>query len=260
MAMPEISRKQLYPRDIDVSISQILDGIYRIAGYVEGYGITFNQFLIEDENPTLIHTGPVGMYAKIEEKLKEVINLEKLRYVAFLHFESDEWGGMEFLKSPNVKLVCSDLSSKLNLTGWYNVPADHVSFWDNECLKIGKHTFRFIMTPHVHHWDSMMIFEETTKSLFPSDLFIQPGNNKPVFTDDLSDQMIQLYRAIGIFGSEEPVRQVTRRILKLGPKMVFPMHGSCLDSSIFSKYTNAILNEKFAYSGSLLGQKMPMIT
>jgi len=77
--MPEISRNQLYPRDIDVSISQILDGIYRIAGYVEGYGITFNQFLIEDENPTLIHTGPVGMYAQIEEKLKEVINLEKLR-------------------------------------------------------------------------------------------------------------------------------------------------------------------------------------
>lgn len=51
--MPEISRNQLYPRDIDVSISQILDGIYRIAGYVEGYGITFYQFLIEDENQLL---------------------------------------------------------------------------------------------------------------------------------------------------------------------------------------------------------------
>lgn len=70
------------------------------------------------------------MYAQIEEKLKEVINLEKLRYVAFLHFESDEWGGMEFLKSPNVKLVCSDLSSKLNLTGWYNVPC-------RSCLLLG---------------------------------------------------------------------------------------------------------------------------
>jgi len=30
------------------------------------------------------------MYSKIEEKVKEVINLEKLAYVAFLHFESDE--------------------------------------------------------------------------------------------------------------------------------------------------------------------------
>ena len=55
------------------------------------YGITFNQFLINDEKPMLIHTGPVGTYKKIEEKVKEVIPLQKLTYVAFLHFESDEW-------------------------------------------------------------------------------------------------------------------------------------------------------------------------
>ena len=78
------------------------------------------------------------MYRRVEEKVREVINLEKLDYVAFLHFESDEWGGMEFLKSSRVKLVCSDLSSKLNLTGWYNVPTDHISFWDNEVLKTRK--------------------------------------------------------------------------------------------------------------------------
>ena len=37
---------------------------------------------------------------------------------SFLHFESDEWGGMEFLQSPKIRLVCSDLSSMLNLTGY----------------------------------------------------------------------------------------------------------------------------------------------
>ena len=258
--MPEISRTYFHPKEVDVSISQVVDGIYRISGFVEAYGITFNQFLIEDEKPTLIHTGPIGMYHKIEEKVKEIIKLEKLSYVAFLHFESDEWGGMKFLDAPRAKLICSDLSSKLNLTGWYDVPTDHVSFWDNEVLTTGKRSFRFIMTPHVHHWDSMMVFEETTKSLFPSDLFIQPGDNKPVISEDLSEAMIQLYRAVGIFASEEPVRQTTRRIVKLEPKMVFPMHGSCLDSSTFSKYSDAILNNEFAYSGTLLGQKIPIIT
>jgi flavorubredoxin len=131
--MPEVSRTYLSPKDIDVEISEIKDGIYRIAGFVEDYGITFNQFLIDDEQPTLIHTGPIGMYDKIEEKVKEVIALEKLAYVAFLHFESDEWGGMEFLKAPKAKLLCSDLSSKINLTGWYNVPADHISFGIMKC-------------------------------------------------------------------------------------------------------------------------------
>ena len=41
-------------------------------------------------------------------------------------------------------------------------------------LKTGNKSLRFIMTPHVQHWDTMMIFEETTKSIFTSDLFIQP--------------------------------------------------------------------------------------
>jgi flavorubredoxin len=258
--MPEVKKSYHVPKDIEVTISEIHDGIYRIAGLVDTYGITFNQFLINDEKPILIHTGPIGMYKRIEEKVKQVIPLNKLAYVAFLHFESDEWGGMEFVESANAKLVCSDLSSKLNLTGWYNIPVDHISFWDNEVLRIGKRSLRFIMTPHVHHWDSMMMFEETTKSLFPSDLFIQPGNNKPVIADDLSESMINLYSAGGIFASEGPVRKTTKRLVNLSPNMVYPMHGSCIDSSVFSKYTEAIMNNNFAYNGSLLGQKLENVT
>ena len=109
--MPHISRTNYSPKDIDVKIEEIYDGIYRISGYNSTFGITFNQFLIDDEQPMLIHTGPIGMYKKIEEKVKEVIPLQKLTYVAFLHFESDEWGGMAFLESADAKLVCSDLSS-----------------------------------------------------------------------------------------------------------------------------------------------------
>jgi flavorubredoxin len=196
------------------------------------------------------------MYQKIEQKIKEVVSLQKLAYVTFLHFESDEWGGMAFIDCADAKLVCSDLSSKLNLAGWYNIPTDHISFWDNEVLKTGKKSFKFIMTPHVHHWDSMMVFEETTKSLFPSDLFIQPGNNKPVITDDLSESMLDLYKGAGIFASEIPVRKTTQRLDELSPKMIFPMHGSCIDGSVFSKYVNSIMNNDFAYTGILLGQRV----
>jgi flavorubredoxin len=257
--MREVSRKTV-SQDIDVKIDEISSGIYRIAGFEPTFGITFNQFLVDDDKPMLIHTGPIGMYRKIEEKVKEVIPLHKLTYVSFLHFESDEWGGMEFLESADARLVCSDLSSKLNLTGWYNIPVDHISFWDNEVLKTGKRSFRFIMTPHVHHWDSMMIFEETTSSLFPSDLFIQPGNNKAVMEGDLSESMIGLYRGAGIFASERPVREVTERLKKMSPKMVFPMHGSCIDGSVFPKYADAIMKSDFAYAGILLGQKVEIVS
>jgi flavorubredoxin len=106
----------------------------------------------------------------------------------------------------------------------------------------------------------MMIFEDTTKSLFPSDLFIQPGNNKPVISDDLSKAMIHLYRATGIFASEGPVRRTTKRLIDLSPTMVYPMHGSCIDNSMFSKYTDTIMKNNFAYSGMLLGQQLDTVS
>jgi len=257
MVLPqEVSRTFYADKDVDADISEINDGIYRISGLVPRYQITFNQFLIDDENPTLIHTGPIGMYEKVAEKVKEVIPLEKLTNVALLHFESDEWGGMDFLKAPKAKLICSDLSSKLNLGGWNNVPVDHISFWENETTKTGKKTLRFIMTPHVHHWDSMMMFEENTRSLFTSDLFIQPGQHKAITSDDLSKEMIQLYNIVGIFASEEPVRKTVQKLVKLDPLLICPMHGSAFDNSVFPKYVDALMNEKYAFSNTLLGREL----
>ena len=46
-------------------IDHITGGIYRIATWVPDYGITFNQFLIDDERPTLIHTGDYAFYEKV---------------------------------------------------------------------------------------------------------------------------------------------------------------------------------------------------
>src|SRR5918992_2884680 len=255
--MPHINKTYYSPKDIDVKIAEIYDGIYRISGFDEILGITYNQFLIDDEQPMLVHTGRTGMYKKIEEKVKEVIPLQKLTYVAFLHFESDEWGGMAFLESADAKLVCSDLSSKLNLTGWYNVPVDHMSFWDNETLKTGKKQFRFIMTPHVHHWDSMMIFEETTKSLFPSDLFIQPGEQPAVVREDLGKEMCELYRGAGIFAADKPVLDCVARIERLKPDWVHPMHGGSLRSETLRAYTAALRRYPFAYDGMLFGRAVP---
>ena len=50
-----------------------------------------------------------------------------------------------------------------------------------QTLALGRHTLRFLETPHVHHWDSMMVVEESTQSLFPSDLYLQPGEQPQSF-------------------------------------------------------------------------------
>jgi hypothetical protein len=58
------------------------------------------------------------------------------------------------------------------------------------------------MAPHVHHWDSMMAFEETEGVLFPADLYAHPGERPPVSSENLADEMIAWYRWAGFMPSE----------------------------------------------------------
>ena len=73
-------------------------------------------------------------------------------------------------------------------------------------------SLRFWEIPHVHHWDSMMVVEETTASLFPSDLFIQPNDQPTIVRENLGTDMCDWYRTVGLFGGADPVLRVVGRV------------------------------------------------
>src|ERR1043166_9199928 len=248
--MPEVSRMYLSPKDVNVEVSEINNGIYRISGFVDTYGITFNQFLIDDEHPTLIHTGMHGLYDDIRKAITQVLDPARLVNVVLLHWEGDENGGMSrFMHdAPRSDLVGSLLSIQLNAYG-FGLNSRVRGFRDGETLDLGKHKLRLLETPHVHHWDSMMVVEETTRSLFPSDLFIQPADQPPVVTENLSMPMLELYRAAGIFAHELPVRQVIERIEKLDLQWIHPMHGGSFVRRNLPTYAKALTENEFAFRG-----------
>jgi flavorubredoxin len=243
---------------VDTRIDHITGGIYRISSWADPYGITFNQFLIDDELPALIHTGEHGAYDGIRSAISEVLDPARLAYIALLHWEGDENGGMDrfMAEAPDGELVGSALSIALNARG-FGVHERVRGFTDGETLVLGRHTLRFLETPHVHHWDSMMVVEESTRSLFPSDLFLQPGEQPPVVTENLSEAMCAVYRAIGIFAHEEPVRQVVDRIEALDPHWIHAMHGGTLTREAVPAYTKALREQEFGYEGKLLGRELP---
>jgi flavorubredoxin len=184
-------------------VIEIVDGIYRICQPPQNYPIGFNQFLIDDERPALIHTGFYQSYEEVRAAIAQVLDPKRLAYVVLGHFEADECGGMDrFLaEAPQSVLVTSDLGAGVNLSRWnYSGPVKGMR--DGDMLDLGRHRLRFWETPHVHHWDSLMILEETTSSLFPADLFIQPGDQPAVIKENLTDAMIGFYRKAGIFAHE----------------------------------------------------------
>ncbi len=202
-------------------VDEVAHGIYRISTVDPGFSISFNQFLIDDERPALIHTGMFPMYEDVRKAVAEVLDPKRLSYVVCPHFETDECGGMgRFVaEAPEAVLACSEAGAMLNLTQWdYAGPVQ--GFRDGEVRDLGEHKLRFLETPHVHHWDSMMVFEESTSSLFPADLYIQGGDQPSIVRENLGKEMCQGYREAGIFAAEEPVLRVVDRIQKLDPQWV----------------------------------------
>jgi flavorubredoxin len=248
------------PTPAPTRIDEIVDRIYRICtpiGFEDGRVFQFNQFLIDDERPALIHTGMHQMYDGVRDAVGEIVDPAKLGYVILLHFEADECGGMDrFVEgAPGSTLACCELSAVINLSGWsYRGRVE--GHREGEVIDLGRHKLRVLETPHVHHWDSMMLFEETTKSVFPSDLYIQAGDQPPVVTENLGAEMCGYYREIGIFAHEDPVRGVVDRIEALGPDWIHGMHGGSLGRETIPYFTAALREQPFAYQGKLLGREV----
>jgi flavorubredoxin len=239
-------------------VDQMSEGVYRISSYFSQKRLSFNQFLIDDDQPALIHTGSFPQYADIRQAVAQVLDPARLAYIVVPHFEADECGGMgRFVaEARKAVLVCSAVGARINLSQWeYAGPVRGVQ--EGDVIALGKHQLRFLETPHVHHWDSLMAFEETTHSLFPADLFIQPEEQPAIVHENLGKEMCQLYRELGLFAAEKPVLAVVDRLETLMPAWVHPMHGGSLPSTVVLGYVQALRTEPFAFEGKLFGRVLP---
>jgi hypothetical protein len=90
--------------------------------------------------------------------------------------------------------------------------------------------------------------------LFPADLFIQPGDQPPMTTEDLSRDMIQAYQSSGIMPSEDAVRRVLDRLNQMPIRHVNPMHGACIPAAALPPYVRALREQPFVYNGTLFGR------
>src|SRR3972149_6422466 len=98
------------------NVHEVADGIYRINTPVQfegGGGFSFNQFLLVDDEPLLFHTGPRRMFRATRDAVRSILPLERLRYIAFSHFEADECGALnEWLAAaPRSQPLCRPLAA-----------------------------------------------------------------------------------------------------------------------------------------------------
>jgi flavorubredoxin len=76
------------------NVTEIAPAVYRISTFHPEYGIQFNQFLVADDEPFLMHTGFRHMFPLTQKAVATVIDPATVRWIGFSHFESDECGAL----------------------------------------------------------------------------------------------------------------------------------------------------------------------
>jgi flavorubredoxin len=216
---------------METKIHEIADGIYRLSTYVPDIappaGFTFNQFLVLGDEPLMFHTGLRKMFPLNRAALGRIIPPERLRFLAFGHFEADECGAMnEWLAvAPQATPAHGQTGCMVSLNDF----ADRTPriLQDGETIDLGGgKRVRFIDTPHTPHgWDAGVLYEESTRTLMCGDLFTQLGNGPALTEGDVVGPAI-VAEDLFKYSSLNPAMGATIRSLSmLAPRTLALMHG-----------------------------------
>ena len=199
---------------METRIDEVADGIFRLSTWtpkIPPDGFTFNQFLIRAEQPMLFHCGHRAMFGQIAEAVARLIPIETLRWIGFSHLEADESGAMnEWLRAaPRAEVAHGRIGCMTSLGD------------------LGGKRVRHIDTPHLPHgWDARLLYEETTATLFCSDLFAHTGDPPALTETDIvgpAMAMERMSRATSVTPTTGPA---LRRLADLAPRTLALMHGA----------------------------------
>ena len=217
---------------MQTKVAEIADGIYRLSTFVPDIappaGFAFNQFLVMGDEPLMFHTGLRKMFPLNREALARVIRPEKLRWIAFGHYEADECGAMnEWMAiAPNAQVAHGQTGVMVSL----NDMADRAPrvLADGETIDLGGgKRVRYIDTPHTPHgWDAGVMYEESTGTLLCGDLFTQLGDNPPlIHGGDVVGPAIAAEDLFKYSALNPGMGATIRGLAKYNPKTLALMHG-----------------------------------
>ena len=207
-------------------VDEIGDRIYRLSTYVPSPGLTFNQFLIDADEPLLVHCGQRSLFAAVSQAVARVMELGRLRWITFSHVEADECGALNDWLAAAPRATAAH--GRIGCLTWLNEMADRPPrvLADGERLDLGGKTVVHLDTPHVPHaLDAGLIHEETTATLFCSDLFTHFGEAPVSTTADIIGPALATETRFAFVPLTPATGPALRRLAALSPRVLALMHG-----------------------------------
>jgi flavorubredoxin len=219
-------------RESGTRIDEIAEGIYRISTPAPPSsfpgGFTFNQFLIEDDEPLLFHTGLRRLFPVVREAIASVLPVSRLRHLSFSHFEADECGALNELlaAAPSSAPLCGELAAAVSIQDVADRPPRALA--DGEKVRLGRHEVEWLYAPHLPHaWECGYLFESATRTLLCGDLFTQGGHEHvPITETDILGPSEAMRAQMDYFAHAPSSRALLEKLAALAPATLACMHGA----------------------------------
>jgi flavorubredoxin len=216
---------------METTLAEIGPRIFRLSTCIPDLvpgGFTFNQFLLDADQPLLFHTGMRGLFPSVAAAAARAVPLDRLRWISFGHVEADENGAMNqwLAAAPSAQVLHGQVGCMVSLNDLADRPPYALAH--GESLDLGGRKIKLLATPHVPHaWECIVLFEETTKTLFCGDLFTHGGNGPAITGDDIVGPALEMERVFPGATALTPATGPTMRLLaELQPQTLAVMHGS----------------------------------
>ncbi|MDR1747343.1 MAG: FprA family A-type flavoprotein [Tannerella sp.] len=194
-------------------------------------GVSYNSYLIADEETALIDTVDVCYSDIFFRKIERILNGRPLDYLIVNHMEPDHSGSIRLLRQqyPGVRIVGNRQTFGM-LSGYHRITEGLHEVTEGDTLDVGKRRLTFFMAPMVHWPEVMMTWDATEKLLFSADAFGTYGalNGGPVDAmmnvDGFWEEMIRYYaNIVGKYGG--PVQKALHKLSALDIRMICSTHG-----------------------------------
>lgn len=137
------------------------------------FGTTYNSYVLKtNDKVVLFETAKAKFFDSYLESLKQIIDINKIDYIVVSHTEPDHAGSVEKLidLNPKIKIVASSVAINF-LKNIVNRDFYSLAVQDNDILRVGDKSLRFMSVPNLHWPDTIYTYIEEDKILVTCDSF-----------------------------------------------------------------------------------------
>lgn len=212
--------------------------VFDIIMYTE-FGTSYNSYVLKAGDKTILfETAKAKFFDEYLEKLKEITEIDQIDYIVVNHTEPDHAGSVERLLEINPGLKIIGTGCAINfLKEIVNGEFTSIIVKDNQELKIGDKTLKFLCVPNLHWPDTMYTYIEEEQILVTCDSFGSHYGFHDVLRSKVTDEEGYMratkYYFDCIIGPFKPfMLKALARVRELDVTMICTGHGPVLDSHI----------------------------